>query len=455
VLASLTNREDVLTLVATSAFYGNLGLFIGAGFSKAVLGETSHHSVALSWGELLRAAAIRMDVDYDLISKDEGVSYPQIATKICEEHSNGKGIEFAASLSQLKTEISALTSWYPNLQQREKYSQYLQKLKPAWAITTNYDLVLESLLTGLSVPLGPSDSLLAPKGVIPVFHLHGVRTNPGEIIISQEDYVTLFRPTEYRQIKLALTIKESTTLVLGYGLGDVNVLTALDWSENVFKGDGKETYPHGVIQILRRHDAKNEPYLDKHGITIIETQELTDFFEELGLIAKHVFEVEGKKRNRIKKIAKTLDVPESPKITKFLDDPVYRRRLLKILAGSPHDVPGVFISFLNRCIDETWERAKPSGAFEAYNQNITALLDLLVSFDVTKFPPALLQTIAYNLNRVGPYVGHGSGQGWHAAETWQSRGKDVSSDLISELGNVADRYGYVSLESLISMLENP
>ena len=53
-----------------------------------------------------------------------------------------------------------------------------------------------------------------------MFHLHGVRTNPKEIIIAQEDYITLFRPSEYRQMKLALTIKESTTLFLGYGLGE-------------------------------------------------------------------------------------------------------------------------------------------------------------------------------------------------------------------------------------------
>jgi hypothetical protein len=30
-------REDVLTFIASSTGYGNLGLFIGAGFSKAVL----------------------------------------------------------------------------------------------------------------------------------------------------------------------------------------------------------------------------------------------------------------------------------------------------------------------------------------------------------------------------------------------------------------------------------
>jgi len=41
-------REDVLTLIASSTSYGNLGPFIGAGFSKAVLNEGSGDEIALS-----------------------------------------------------------------------------------------------------------------------------------------------------------------------------------------------------------------------------------------------------------------------------------------------------------------------------------------------------------------------------------------------------------------------
>jgi hypothetical protein len=42
------SREDVLTLIASSTSYGNLGPFIGAGFSKAVLNEGSGDEIALS-----------------------------------------------------------------------------------------------------------------------------------------------------------------------------------------------------------------------------------------------------------------------------------------------------------------------------------------------------------------------------------------------------------------------
>jgi hypothetical protein len=81
-------------------------------------------------------------------------------------------------LSTLKREIAALTAWYPNRERRNIFASYLKCLSPAWIITTNYDLVIESLLTGKSIALGPNDPLSSPKGVTPVFHLHGLRTNP-------------------------------------------------------------------------------------------------------------------------------------------------------------------------------------------------------------------------------------------------------------------------------------
>lgn len=171
-------RSDVLTFISKSASYGNLGAFIGAGFSKAVLNNDSE-KIALSWGELLAQASKNMKVDYTVISK-VGVGYPDIAAAICKTHSQETQCEYQKSLSKLKREIAALTSWYPEKDKREKFSKYLECL----SLTTNYDLVIESLLTGHSIPLGPNDSLSSPKGITPVFHLHGLRTNPEEIIIA-------------------------------------------------------------------------------------------------------------------------------------------------------------------------------------------------------------------------------------------------------------------------------
>src|SRR5689334_7842641 len=98
----------------------------------------------------------------------------------------------------LKQTIADLTSLYPASQARTEFKVYFNALNPKWIITTNYDTIIENILTGTGHSLEPKDQLSAPSGMTPVFHLHGIRTNPGSIVITQEDYVALFRPNEYR-----------------------------------------------------------------------------------------------------------------------------------------------------------------------------------------------------------------------------------------------------------------
>ena len=69
-------RQQVLVFISNSASYGNLGAFIGAGFSKSVLND-DNNEIALSWGDLLEAASKRLNVDYNAIWK-AGVGYPEV-----------------------------------------------------------------------------------------------------------------------------------------------------------------------------------------------------------------------------------------------------------------------------------------------------------------------------------------------------------------------------------------
>ncbi len=370
---------------------------------------------------------------------------------MCQIHCEHNGISYEESLRKLKHQIADLTSWYPDKDKREEFSKYLKVLHPSWIITTNYDLVIESLLTGSAIPLGPNDPLVAPASVVPVYHLHGIKTNPEEIIIAQEDYVTLFRPNEYRQIKLALTIRESTTLIIGYGLGDVNVLTALDWSKNVFSGN-LENYPHEVIQVLRKDNPKEKPYRDKHGIIIIEACRLTEFFKEFVEIRMKLMEKEEEERRALDDLAKELDNPKQSMIERFIDDREFREKILKILSKFPIHLISGFISFLNKCIDETWIRSEPSGAFEGYNENLMIILDILTAFNWKQIPPALFETTAYALQRVGYYVGNERGQSWSAKKTWDRRKNELSQEIVRELRNIAERHGYNYLKRLVREL---
>ena len=81
------SRQEVLELLSKSVSYGNLGAFIGAGFSKAVL--NSKKNIALSWTDLLKKASENIDIVYEDINQ-LGVGYPDVASAICKKHSEIK-----------------------------------------------------------------------------------------------------------------------------------------------------------------------------------------------------------------------------------------------------------------------------------------------------------------------------------------------------------------------------
>lgn len=445
------SKEDVYKFVSRAASYGNLGLFIGTGFSKAVLNDDDWTQTALSWGELLEKVCYSLDIDYKTIEK-EGIGFPEIASKICIAYSEKSGKPFHQSLKEVKRKVASLTSWYPDYKKREEYGKYFEALSPTWIVTTNYDLVIESLLTGKSIPLGPNDQLTNPKNVIPVYHLHGIRTNPEEIIIAQEDYISLFRPNEYRQIKLALTLKESTVVLLGYGLGDVNVLTALDWSKHVFSSE-TSGYPQDVIQIFRKSNPRETPYRDRNGILIVEIDEIINFFEEYAKVREIELQEETVYIKSLAEIQELLNAPSKETVDKFIDNAETRKLLIKALAAAPTHLASGFISFLDKCLTETWIRTVPDGAFEGYNQNLILLLDILTGFNTKNIPPALLQTATYGLDRISYYVGREKGKSYSAAATWDQRKREISSDMIKELNDIANQYSYKNLKKLISTIK--
>lgn len=440
-------RKDVIEKISDSTNYGNLGLFIGAGMSMAILND-SWDKIALSWQELIYKCAESFDIKLNKDFKTEGLSYPEIASEIAKIISEKKEIKYSFAMKELKEKISELTCWYPESEQRKKYNEILLKLDPSWIITTNYDLIIECLLTGKSLSLSPTDQLIAPKGLIPIYHLHGIRTNPDSIIISQEDYISLFRPNQYRQQKLSLSIKESTTLIIGYGLGDVNVLTAVDWTKNVYSNQ-KINYPHDIIQLLYCEKPKSFPYRDRNDILIIEFNDLESILNEI------TDSIEANKKSitqeniQINKLNEILSDPKEKNVNQFVDISELRIELLELIAKKGVNLISGFLELFSKSIDETWNRSKPNGAFEAYNENLTILIDVLQYIKLEDLPPALLESVAYNLNRLSSYIGDYKGQSQSAYRTWKNRKKDIPIETQKELLNISITREYIKLKKLL------
>jgi hypothetical protein len=448
-LSTTPTRDEVLGFLFAASSYGNLGLFVGAGFSMAAL-SSDDGSPALSWGALLNSAAKKMKIDLAPLEK-EGASYPDVASALCGESSEVNGVTFQESTEVLKQALSEATAWFPHEPGRSEFAGYLKAINPSWIVTTNYDQVLECLLSGKSASLGPNEAFSCPKGLIPIIHLHGARTAPQEIIITQEDYVALFRPTEYRQIRLALAIKESTMCLLGYGLGDVNVLTALDWSRYVYE-KAAGNYPHEVIQVVRNASPANSPRRSKDGIVIIEVGEIADFFKEYLEVSAKLQTEEEQKRKNLKKIAKMFAAAEPDSVQRFIDDNLWRRGILQALSLFSVDLVADFESFLESCFKETKKRSGKNRAFHEYATDLHITLDILTAFPFKDFPPALFPLAATNLDRLAKYIGTGMGFSWAANDVWNARKGELQSETVSELKTIALRYYHTALKGLLKSI---
>lgn len=270
--------EGIYEKIAEASVYGNLGLFIGAGFSKEVLSDKINTDV-MNWEGLLREVGNSYGVSTDSIFY-KNHSYPEIATYMTREIAKNRECSVNKAELLLKNRICDLTDWHPKKQTAEFFRELILELDPKWIITTNYDTVLESILGEKAISLTPNDVFVEPKGTIPIYHLHGIRHDPESIVITQEDYIPLFRPMEYRQTKLSLLFRESTTVCIGYGLGDINVQTAIDWSTSLFRLESKKKIPNSIIQFYYSKEAKREVYENQQGHMIFEINDIRSELRE-------------------------------------------------------------------------------------------------------------------------------------------------------------------------------
>lgn len=439
-------REQVIHYISTSSIYGNLCLFIGAGFSKELVGDE-----ALSWGQLLERAAEQLETKFDFSDKKLiGTGYPEIASLMCRKYSDDHAVPLQECIDALKVKVAELTCWYPTDEKKALYAAHLSSLDPAWVVTTNYDLVIESLLPGSSITIGPDQPLVFPKGRTPVYHLHGVRTYPDKIVLCREDYTALFRPNEYRQIKLALTLKESTTVLLGYALGDDNVLTAFDWSRNVFDEEIK-SYPSEVVQVVRVKEPKDKPYRGHNGALILEVKCLESFFSELMPYVERLKSNERELSVKLDAIRDTLVKSPEEAVERFIDNKTFREVTLSIINNTDYAplIDG-FIPFFEKCIDKTFERSLPSGAFLGYAQGLVVVLDIVETYGATHMPPALFHKIANALYRQTPYIGLKSGQSHKAGHTWSARKENIPASQLRELRVYAKNKGWREMGELLN-----
>ena len=459
----LTKTNIFRKIAKASVKVGNLGLFVGSGFSKAVfddeIPELIHSNISthpLSWVELLKELCEIVEIPWDSIKVD-CKSCPEIASEICKKAAENKSANFDDIAAALKGSICDLVSWYPNKDQRDVFGQELKLLNPNWIITTNYDLVIEGLLPDLAKAIKPNELFICPKDQIPVYHMHGIKIDPESIVITNEDYIKMFRPDEYRQQRLPFLLMESTTLAIGYGVGDANVLTALDWTQNVYKNNAN-IRSGNFIQLVRSPSPK-EPY-KINGIIVVETDSILNTLREINQYVKK--EIEDKKafdksvRNFIDYYEKISDKG----IDEFIDDDTKKAPFVQSINNAFDKVSSLGCSFLSRVLNRCWQRCSSDGAFEEYARMLNVLLYCIKNVEFTNLSPALFELIASTLNTLSYYINISDlnrydsykGKSKPAKELWDKEKKNLPPKYIEELKNYANLRLY-SASHLISILK--
>lgn len=433
---------------------GTLGFFIGAGFSKSVL-EGNLRYKSYKWGELLETCCDKLVVNKSIM--DSYCSYPELATKICKEYAilNGKTYEDAVRI--FKSKVCELTNAYPEQNQRINYGEWLKLIAPSWIATTNYDTIIESILGGEALPISPNGCFCNINGMIPVFHLHGICSEPDEIIITNEDYAYMFRPNDYRQARLPFLIKESCVLMIGYALGDINVITAVDWAKNVYT-NVNEGYDFPIIQLLYTDAPKQEPYIGKDDVVIYEINSIQSFLDELCVFMRGYKDEYNKKTEEVEGIIRYLNNVEESNVLHFIENVGNRRNevltFFKDLEPEFGYAYNSFFPFLRVVMARLDELSRPSGAFEAYNIKLCMILDILISVPLKRIPASLFGMLANELDSVGYYVNptgrHESGTSYSATDSWQEYKDNIPRDVVKALWRFANsgQVSYNNIEKL-------
>ena len=240
--------------------------------------------------------------------------------------------------------------------------------------------------------------------MIPVIHLHGICSRPDDIIITNEDYVKVNRPGDYWQQRLPFLLKESCIVMIGYGLGDMNVLTALDWAKNVYTNDNGFDRDSPIIQIVyKEKNSEKESNDDENNIRIIETDDLENFFRELSEYMIRYEKGYIKKTESVKQKMECLHNATEDGIYNFIKKyDEFEKEMFDYLKNLEYEFGyfyNIYFSFIGKVLLRLNELSKEQNNFEVYNTKLCIILDIFINIPLKKLPISLRGLLAYELNK--------------------------------------------------------
>lgn len=300
-------------------------LFVGSGISQRYI-ETD------SWEDLLKNFS---DKDINYYKSLTENNYPKMGSKIAEdffnkwwqdekfEHSrkyiSDNKIELSTQSEPLKFEISKHIDKEFNFEKLPKKLQkeieQFKKIQISGVITTNYDLLIETIFDNTFKRYVGQEEMLFNKSyeVGEIYKIHGCCSDFKSIVITEEDYKHFEETNLYLTSKLLSFFIEYPIVFIGYSFNDKNIHKIL---ENILLSIGKKNINklHNrlifiewekdvkpvVIETIKTFNDINLP------ITHIKTDDFSPVFKALSKLTKHLpVHIIRQLRDRLYNIVKT------------------------------------------------------------------------------------------------------------------------------------------------------
>lgn len=269
--------EKISELLKIFEKYPTPYYFIGAGISRRYINTPD-------WETLLKLICKNYSIQFNKLlfeaseKNTKTIDYSFVGTKLKEKLTRLKvekdsEYDFRYRDALKEEVVYLLKDAHKNLKENDEII-LLKKIlkKSSGVITTNYDLLIETLDTD-----NDFEAYIGQKGIIEgnisfsqeIYKIHGCITDEQSIVITKEDYETFLEKQKYLLGKLIVIFTEYPIIFLGYGVSDENIRSILrDLSISLSKEQLEKISQKWIF--VERKEGEKELILSKREISITD-----------------------------------------------------------------------------------------------------------------------------------------------------------------------------------------
>ncbi|PRY65403.1 SIR2-like protein [Glaciihabitans tibetensis] len=276
-------------------------LFVGSGMSRRFLGTDD-------WEGLLKRFADLTGQPYARYKANADGDAARVASDIAEkfrdvwwedaafEESRKEHPSPSSREAPLKIEVAKhflhSTDDLPTTGALRDELDLLKRAVIEGAITTNYDLLLETIFDGFEVYVGQNELLFNnPQGVGEIYKIHGSARRPESIVLTAGDYESFNDKNQYLAAKLLTLFVEHPIVFLGYSLSDPNIQEILRNIATILTVENLHKLQDRLIFIQWSPDPVesflNRTFISVEGVTIpIQSATVNEFVPTFSAMAR-------------------------------------------------------------------------------------------------------------------------------------------------------------------------